>query len=212
MLQINKRRIKIAVSVLFLLIITLFSALYAHIDRFGQISDSGQADVIIVLGAAVWPNGPSPALQARVWHARQLYHAGRAPYMIVAGGMGLYPPTEAEAMSALAVAWDVPQSQILLEDKSTNTRENLTFAADIMRQKGWQTALLVTDGYHMRRASALAQDLGIKVLRAPVAAESSYYGKFLQLKYTLRECLAFLHYLVAKKIEAVFSLQLLVDV
>ena len=186
MLQINKRRIKIAVSVLFLLIITLFSALYAHIDRFGQISDSG--------------------------HARQLYHAGRAPYMIVAGGMGLYPPTEAEAMSALAVAWDVPQSQILLEDKSTNTRENLTFAADIMRQKGWQTALLVTDGYHMRRASALAQDLGIKVLRAPVAAESSYYGKFLQLKYTLRECLAFLHYLVAKKIEAVFSLQLLVDV
>ena len=193
-----KKRIKIAVSVLFLLATIFFSSLYIHIKRFGQVSDSGQADVIIVLGAAVWPDGPSPALQARVWHARELYLEGRAPYMIVAGGMGLYPPTEAEVMSALATAWNVPKSRIILEDKSTNTRENLTFTARIMQQRGWQTALLVTDGYHMRRAAAMAQDLGIKILRAPVKTERNFCGKFLQFKYAIRECFAFLYYLVTK--------------
>ena len=53
-------------------------------------------DVIVVLGAAVWPGGqPSPALQRRVMHAVDLMQRGYAAYLLVTGGMGQYPPTEA---------------------------------------------------------------------------------------------------------------------
>src|SRR5882724_3797868 len=62
-------------------------------------------DVIVVLGAAVWPGGqPSPTLQRRVMHAVDLMQQGYAVYLLVTGGMGHYPPTEAEVMQRLAVA------------------------------------------------------------------------------------------------------------
>ncbi|MCR3921358.1 MAG: YdcF family protein [Firmicutes bacterium] len=187
------------IIVVLLVVVTLFLGCFSvYITRFGQISDVGEADVIIVLGAAVWPDGPSPAMRARVWRARGLYQDGRAPFMIVAGGLGKYPPTEAEAMMALAVSWQVAENEIFLDDQSTNTRENITNAATIMQEMGWDSALLVTDDFHMRRAVALAEELGIKTLRAPVTAERGYYSVLLRVKYTLRECVALVHYTLTK--------------
>ena len=57
-------------------------------------------DVIVVLGAAVWPGGqPSPALQCRVLHAVDLLQRGYALHLLVTGGVGQYPPAEAEVMT-----------------------------------------------------------------------------------------------------------------
>ncbi len=172
--------------------------LYNHVIDYGLVSDDGEADVIIVLGAAVWPGGPSPALRARVWHGSSLYHEGRAPNLIFSGGLGHFPPAEAEAMAALAISWQIEEDKIYLEDRAVNTRENISFAADIMREQGWESALIVTDHFHMRRAVLLAHEYGIKPLRAPVSAEMSYYSARERLKYTLRECAALVHYQARK--------------
>ena len=73
-------------------------------------------DAIVVLGAAVWPGGqPSPALQRRVMHAVDLLQQGYAAYLLVTGGVGKYPPTEAEVMQRLAVAHGIPRRCVLRE-------------------------------------------------------------------------------------------------
>lgn len=170
--------------------------LYAHIVHFGRASDDGRADVIIVLGAAVCRHGPSPALQARVWRAAVLYHEERAPYMIMTGGLGQYPPAEAEAMAALARSWDVDENRIRLESISVNTRENLQFAVEIMRENNWRRAIIVTDDFHMKRAVTWASKMGIEPLRAPVTPKMAYYSTWQRTRYTLRECAAFVHQLL----------------
>jgi len=173
-------------------------ALYAHIIRYGLVTDNGDADAIIVLGAAVWPSGPSPALRARVWRGTQLLQAGRAGSIIFTGGLGRFPPAEGEAMAVLARSWDVPDEKIFIENRSANTRENMAFAAAIMRENGWGSALVVTDYFHMKRAVLLAREYGIQPLRAPVSAETGYYVLSERIRYTLRECAALIQYAMQK--------------
>jgi len=188
------KRLLLTVGILAITLSLVMGSLYLHIVRYGLENDQGNADVIIVLGAAVWPNGPSPALRARVWRGSTLFHEGRAPYLILTGGLGLYPPAEAEAMAVLAQSWDVDQRWIRIENRSSNTRENMFYAAEIMKENGWTSALIVTDYFHMKRAVLLAEDYGIETLRAPVSVEMSYYVPRERFRYTLRECAALLHY------------------
>jgi uncharacterized SAM-binding protein YcdF (DUF218 family) len=199
-LQYLSKRTKFIYALCLLVLTPALSLLllYGHVVSYGLVNDARKADVIIVLGAAVWPNGPSPALRARVWRGSQLHLEGRAANLIFSGGLGLHPPTEAEAMAVLARSWQVEHHSIHLEARATNTRENMAFAAEIMRENGWQSALIVTDYFHMKRAVLLARDYGIEPLRAPVSVEMSYYSARERLKYTLRECAALGHYFTQK--------------
>lgn len=176
------------------LIILALSALgvyqYYSILHVGEKAEPCQADVIIVLGAAVWPHGPSPALQARVDYATQLYHEGFADKMIMTGGMGQYPPTEAEAMAVVATALDVRADSIYLEKEARNTRENLKYSQEIMDENGWQTAIIVTDLFHVKRALLIAEELGLSACGAPARNSALYQNKIFKARYTLREVLA----------------------
>ncbi|MDW7650975.1 MAG: YdcF family protein [Bacillota bacterium] len=192
------RKIMIIAILILLPAIFSFAGLYHYIVTFGTVADKGDADVIIVLGAAVWPDGPSPALRARTWRGSSLYHEGRADYLLFSGGIGKFPPAEAEVMAALAQSWDVEPERILLEDRSANTRENLRNAAEIMEEKGWSRAYIVTDYFHMKRAMALAAEFGIEALRAPVSVERTHYAPGERLRYTLRECIAVIHHYLTK--------------
>jgi uncharacterized SAM-binding protein YcdF (DUF218 family) len=101
-------------------------------------------------------------------------------------------------MTALALSYAVDEAAIFPEGRSTNTRENLFYAAEIMREYGWEKALIVTDYFHMRRAILIAGELGIQPMRAPVFAEASYYAPAERFRYTLRECAALIHYTAGK--------------
>src|SRR5499426_2171318 len=110
-------------------------------------------DVIVVLGAAVWPGGqPSPALQRRILHAVDLLRQGYATYLLVTGGLGKYPPAEAAVMQRLAVAHGIPPQHILCEDQATSTFASALRCCDLLQQHGWSRVLIVTDRYHLPRA------------------------------------------------------------
>jgi uncharacterized SAM-binding protein YcdF (DUF218 family) len=110
-------------------------------------------DVIVVLGAAVWPDEqPSPALQGRILHAVDLLQRGYAAYLLVTGGVGKYPPAEAAVMQRLAVAHGIPPQHVLCEAQATSTFESALLCCDMLRQRGWSRVLLVTDRYHLPRA------------------------------------------------------------
>jgi len=134
--------------------------------------------VIVVLGGGVRlldPNRqkvfPAEDTAERCAHAAELYQAGAACPVLVTGGK--MPPLEdqgpplAQTMADFLQLLGVRAQDILLEEYSTNTYENAVFAAQIMRQRGWQRAILVTDALHMERARRTFEHQGIEVLPSP---------------------------------------------
>src|SRR3954466_9218870 len=74
------------------------------------------ADAIVVLGSAVWPDEqPSPSLARRIGTGIDLWQAGLAPVLVPTGGVGRYPPAEAEVMARVARSRGVPESALVLE-------------------------------------------------------------------------------------------------
>ena len=138
-------------------------------------SETGaQAEVAIVLGAATWNGNPSPVFRERLRHAIHLYHTGRVHTLLFTGGTGPGEPTsEAAAGRALALAHGVPAEAILIEDRSTRTRDSLANARDIMAREQLQSALLVSDPLHLKRTTVIAQALGMTV--APSATTTSAF-------------------------------------
>jgi vancomycin permeability regulator SanA len=143
----------------------------------------------LILGAAVWPDGPSPALQRRVLHAAGLYHAGRISHLIPCGGLGLYPPTEAQAMADLLRSTGIPAGHITLEDRSSTTFENLRYALPLLTGPD---VVIVTDRYHAPRAAMVARHFGLNATLSCPSLKGSHLGQ--QVRSGLREIPALMLY------------------
>ncbi len=127
------------------------------------------ADVIIVLGAKVCPDGtPSNTLRYRLDAAKKAFEQERAPYIIVTGGQGRDEnEPEAAAMKRCLVREGIPADRVFEEKTSKNTIENLKNAKAIMDQMGLKTAVIATTDYHMDRACVIAGRLSITAGAAP---------------------------------------------
>ncbi|PTX01086.1 YdcF family protein [Pararhodobacter aggregans] len=115
----------------------------------------------LILGAAVWPGGePSPTLARRTAHAIGLYHAGHVGRIMGCGGLGTHPPTEAALIARLCGEAGIPEDRILVEDRSTSTRENLRNAKALLPEAA--RVVIVTDPYHAPRARLIAWQIGLR--------------------------------------------------
>lgn len=162
----RKRSFRLLLLSSFLLVAWLLSLL--ALDRYGMLDQAQPADAIVVLGSRVYPGGrPGPALARRADHAATLYEDGLAPAVICTGGLGPFPPTEAEAACARVEASGIPAGAIFLETRAHSTEENALYTAEIMRAQGWETAIISTDGYHAFRAVLLFRRAGITAYASP---------------------------------------------
>ena len=136
---------------------------------------------MLVLGGGVEPAqrvGTLPHLNgaaARVWYAARLYHAGKAPLIVLSGGdplPGVDSGSEAEAMRTLLLDLGVPRSAMLLEGHSENTRQNASNSARLLAARGIHRVLLVTSALHMRRALALVRRAGLDAVPAATDFEA----------------------------------------
>jgi len=143
-----------------------------------------RADAILVFGGVIRaprPGHPLADLNSasdRIWHAARLYHAGKAPKLILSGGRpgGRSDlPSEAAAMAAFLVDLGVPREALILEDRATTTRENAVFCAELMRARRMESALLVTSALHIPRAVAAVRAMGVEVF--PVATDFEATGE-----------------------------------
>ena len=71
----------------------------------------------------------------------ELWHQGFAPWVCFSGGLGrntsgIWSKSEAERFAAIAIAEGVPENRIILENKSTNSAENLLFTPKVLAEKG----------------------------------------------------------------------------
>ena len=176
-----------------------FVASYRSIDEQSRRDETRSADVIIVLGSAVWPNEqPSPSLKARTDRAIELYWGGYATHLILSGGLGRHPPEEAEVMRRLAAQAGIPSEVLILDRDARSTRESLLGASEIMLDRGWDTILVVSDPFHMKRSLLMAEDMGLAAHGSPALDSPTYTVFSRRVYYTSREVLALWWYLVRR--------------
>jgi uncharacterized SAM-binding protein YcdF (DUF218 family) len=126
------------------------------------------ADAIVVLGAAQYDGRPSPVLAARLDHALALWQKGYASRIVVTGGKKPGDRfTEATASADYLIARGVPDTAILREVHGTSTWESLAATARILRNRGFDSVLVVSDPYHSLRARDTARELGLDAHSSP---------------------------------------------
>lgn len=152
-----------------LLVLALWLAAVAGwIVSTGQHDRAVRADAIIVLGAAAYDTRPSPVFEERIRHGLDLYQRGYAPVLLFTGGYGNGARyAEAQVARRYALRQGVPESAILIESNSRNTRENLLEARKLMQQHDLHRVIVVSDPLHMSRALRLARELGIDAVGSP---------------------------------------------
>lgn len=139
-----------------------------RIYTYGNVSSEGTADAAVVLGAAVWGDEVSPVFRERINHGVELYRKGRVRKLIFTGGRGNSDePTESAAAKAFALQHGVPARDILIEEESHTTFENLLYAKRLADAAGARKVLIVSDPLHMRRAVSMAEDLGLEAEPSP---------------------------------------------
>ena len=152
-------------------------------------------DAIVVMGAAQYNGNPSPVLLSRLDTALDAYRRGLAPIVIVTGGNqegDVY--TEAGTGRDYLVDQGLPEDAIRVEDRSTNSEENLRNAAAIARREGIESVLIVSDGFHLFRSKMIAHDLGLTATGLPASTSPIRPGSGSERNYILRETAAILAY------------------
>src|SRR5215207_1111566 len=170
----------------------------ARIYSYRNVDSDAPADAAVVLGAAVWGAEVSPVFRERINHGIDLYRKGRVRKLIFTGGRGNGgEPTESAAARRYALRGGVPASDILIEEQSHNTYENILHAKRLADARGLRRVLLVSDPLHMKRAVAMASDVGLLAEPSPTPS-TRYRGLRSQAGLLASETYYYLGYLLSR--------------
>lgn len=137
-------------------------------------------DAIIVLGGGVVPSPgdgiPTRLADGSLWRchrAEELYHAGPSVPVLVIGGNpdGQKGDDVADVMGKVLLQLGVNKSDLIVETKSENTRENARATKALLDERQLKRTILVTSALHLPRATRLFRQQGIDVL--PVGCDYS---------------------------------------
>ncbi len=118
-------------------------------------------DYLIVLGASVYKDGPSPGLTRRINAVMKCLDDHPDAIIIASGGQGRDEPiSEARCIRDELVKRGVDPARIVQEDRATDTRENIAFSKALMARPDAQVGI-VTNNYHVWRALRLARRAGL---------------------------------------------------
>ena len=142
-------------------------------------------DYLIVLGARVDPDGPSPALNRRLNCVMSILDDHPDARIIASGGQGLDEPmSEAQCIREELVRRGVDGDRILLEDRSASTAQNLAYSMALMDDPAARVGV-ITNNYHVYRATRIARRVGLKNVHG-IAAVYTGHTKF---HYMIREAI-----------------------
>lgn len=188
-------------KILLLIVLSLMlvaGVLAYRIYSFGNTRSEAPADAAIVLGAAVWSSGVSPVFRERINHGIDLYQKGKVRKLIFTGGQGNpSEPTESFAARDYALQSGVPLQDILIEQKSHTTYENIQYAKQVADANGIKRVLIVSDPLHMKRAVLMAQDVGLIAEPSPTPS-TRYQGLKSQLGLLAHETYYYIGYLIRR--------------
>ncbi|MFI5566724.1 vancomycin high temperature exclusion protein [Streptomyces sp. NPDC051740] len=127
-------------------------------DRLRTTADVPRTDVAVVFGAGLWDGEPSPYLAHRLDAAAELYRAGRIEVVLVTGDNSREEYDEPDAMRAYLTRHGVPDARIVSDYAGFDTWDSCVRAKKIF---GVDRAVLISQGFHIRRAVALCRTAGV---------------------------------------------------
>ncbi len=182
----------------------------AAIVYWSRGTDTGQADAIVVLGAAQYDGRPSPVLRARLDHALDLWSDHRARLIVLTGGQRQGDKSsEAAAGRRYLIQRGVPGQAIKLESVGRTSLASISGAAMLLSamhdsltadspevretespiRARRPRVLLVSDPFHMLRLDVLARLHGLEPLPSPTRTSPISANRTV-IEYMLRESIA----------------------
>ena len=125
-------------------------------EKYNELKD---IDCIVILGAAIWGDKPSPMLEDRLNEGIKLYKLGVANKIIMSGDHGRDEYDEVNIMKEYAMEQGVPSEDIFMDHAGFSTYESIYRAKEIFEAK---KIIIVTQKYHLYRALYIANKLGIE--------------------------------------------------
>lgn len=148
-----------------IVIILLGVNLYVRISTKNQIikeneyADLSDIDCIIILGAGIWGDKPSPMLEDRLLEGIKLYQNGVSDKIIMSGDHARKEYDEVNIMKNYAIEKGIPSENIFMDHAGFSTYESIYRAKDIFEAK---KVVIVTQKYHLYRALYIANRLGLE--------------------------------------------------
>ena len=184
-LWINSTYVYIGLIILYFLFVATVYTISSFINMINIFPR--KLDYVVVLGAGLIGEKVTPLLASRIRKGISIYQKNPGSKLIMSGGQGpdeIVP--EALAMKNYALEQGVREIDIIMEDKSKNTEENIKFSYKLMREN--TKFALVTNYYHVFRALILARSQNIKCIG--YGAPTKFY---FSLNAFIREFIGYLY-------------------
>ncbi|MFE4172597.1 vancomycin high temperature exclusion protein [Streptomyces sp. NPDC056909] len=145
-------------------------------SRVRTVADVPAGDVAVVFGAGLRAGRPAPYLAHRLDAAAELYSTGKVKVVLVTGDNSREEYDEPDAMRTYLIERGVPDGRIVSDYAGFDTWDSCVRARKIF---GVDRAVLVTQGFHVRRAVALCRAAGVESYGVGVSERRDatwYYG------------------------------------
>lgn len=155
----------IVIVIMIITILALIINFYIKIKTKKQIKTKkeamqiDQAECILVLGAGIWGDKPSPMLEDRLLQAISLYENGVAPKIIMSGDHSKENYDEVNIMKQFAIDKGVPSEDIFMDHAGVSSYDSLYRAKEIFDVKN---LVIVTQKYHLYRSLYIANQLDLQ--------------------------------------------------
>lgn len=152
-------------------------------------------DMVMVLGAAQYHGEPSEVLEARLAQALELFQEGETQQIVTVGGRQVGDTyTEAQVSREWLIEQGVPPNQVEALDVGKDTLGSVKAVAELGEQRGWDSALIVSDPWHSLRAKTMANDAGLRTWASPTRSGPIVQTRLIQFHYILRETGGLVYY------------------
>ncbi len=164
------------ILIIFLIIILILAIIVLGINGYVKLSTKSQIikdndfsnvkdmDCIVVLGAGIWKDKPSPMLEDRLNEGINLYKKGVATKIIMTGDHSRADYDEVNVMKQFAIDKEVPSENIFMDHAGLSTYESIYRAKEIFKAN---KIIIVTQEYHLYRALYIANRLGLEAVGVP---------------------------------------------
>lgn len=190
------RGLQAAFTACLILVVLAFGILEGLIVSGSRGAEDPACPYVLVLGAGVNGSEPSRALLQRLEAAYAYLQSYPEAQCIVSGGMGAGEEiSEAQCMFNWLTRQGIAPERIWMEDKATSTMENLRFTLELVEEKTGlrpDALAVVSNEFHLYRASLMARSLDITMLGVPAAT----HPLPLRLHYYFRETFGILYFLL----------------
>jgi uncharacterized SAM-binding protein YcdF (DUF218 family) len=192
-----RRWIKRCVLGAVLIVMLIVGGTGFRVWQVARLDDRDPADIVVVLGAAQYSGKPSAILEARLDHAKTLFEEGVAKYVVTSGGRRTGDRfTEAEAGVRWLTSHGVPKDRVIGVGEGSDTLGSMIAVAALAKQRGWASAVIVSDPWHTMRARTMARDQGLEAESSPTHSGPVVQTRATQIRYITYETAALLYYRV----------------